>query len=256
MFERIAGQMVHTVTYGQGADTIVGLAGVFGNVEIWQQPFELLHHRFRTIAFDHFGTGETHVTDRLVTFDEQVALIEHVLDAFDVERCVLAGDSSFSAVAIAAAARWPERVRALALVAGRIDHQPNEDTLRFVEGLRRSFDRTVAGFVDVCLPEDVHGHLRRWLRDIISRTGPDRAARLVESFYDVEIRALLPSLDVPTLVVHGALDRINAVAAAEELAEELPDSELIVLGDAGHVPTLSRPTAVADAISDFVRRRT
>jgi pimeloyl-ACP methyl ester carboxylesterase len=251
MFLDINGQMVHTVVHGAGPRTVVGLAGVFGNMEIWQLPFEILHHSFRTIAFDHLGTGETHVPDEQVTFDRQVALVGDVLDALEVETCLLAGDSSLAAVAVAAAARWPKRVDGLVLVAGRVDHTPVERTRRFVAALRDAFEPTLGGFVDYCLPEDERGHLRRWLYDIIARTGSHRAAHLVESFYDVDIVSLLPTIAVPALVIHGELDAVNTPEEAQRLAAGIPDARLLLLENCGHVPTLSHPDRVADAIADF-----
>lgn len=251
MFRRIKGDAVNTLEFGGGQTTILGLAGAFGNVEIWQQPFELLHRRYRTITYDHLGTGETYVASDRVTFDAQVELVADVLDAFEVQRCILAGDSSLCAVAVAATHRWPDRIDGLVLVAGKVDHNPDERTIRFVDGLRRSFERTVEGFVEVCLPEDDEGYLRRWLRDIIARAGPERAATLVESFYDVEFRQMLKSIGIPSLVIHGDADRINPIDNAHELVEDLPDAELVVLSDTGHVPTLSRPREVAKAIEEF-----
>lgn len=256
MFVEIRGQLVNTVSFGSG-NPIVGIAGSFGTWEVWQPPFELLSGSWRTIAYDHFGTGETHVPAELVTFEEQVALALDLLDAFGLESCVLAGDSSMTAVALEAARRRPERLRALVLVSGGVDYQPTPDVLRFVAGLRASFDATVGAFVRLCFPEPDTEHLQRWLRDIIARTGGERAARLVESFYEVDVRAILPDVTVPTLVVHGAHDAMPAMTreAAEELASTLPDAELVVIDDAGHVPTLSRPCEVAAAIEDFARRR-
>lgn len=254
MFIEVDGQMVHTVVHGDGPQTVVGLAGVFGNVELWQLPFELLHHDFRTITFDHFGTGETYVPDELVTFDRQVALVRAVLDELDVDRCVLAGDSSLSAAAVAAAHRWPDRVEGLVIVGGRADHAPSERTRRFVASLREAFEPTVDGFVEYCLPEDERGHLRRWLRDIIARTGSHRAAHLVESFFDVDIDGLLPELDVPTLVIHGDLDRVNTPEEAQQFADGIPGAELLLLEQCGHVPTLSYPEEVADAIAALAAR--
>lgn len=255
MFLRIDGSMVHTIDLGDGHPAVLGLAGVFGNMEIWQLPFELLHRRFRTVAFDHYGTGETYVDAGRVTFDHQVDLVSRVLQELEVDRCVLAGDSSLTSVAVAAAHRWPDRFAGLVLVAGRLDHQPVERTTRFVTGLRSSFDRTLEGFVEFCLPEDTEGHLRRWLFDIIARTGPERSAALVESFYEVEYRSLLGSIGIPTLVIHGDMDYVNPLDEAREIAAAIPDAELLVLEQTGHVPTISRPAEVASAIEDFIDRR-
>ena len=254
MFREIRGEQVHTLELGEGDQTIVAMPGVFGNVELWQQPFELLHRRFRTITYDHFGTGETYVARERVTFEEQVVLVGDVLDAFEVEHCVLAGDSSTCAVAVAATHRMADRVDGLVLVAGRADHTPRERTTGFVKRLRKHFEPTLEGFVDLCLPEDDRGHLRRWLRDIIARTGSERSAALVESFYHVEIADLLSDVGVPSLVIHGDNDRINPPDGARQLAAELPDAELLILESTGHVPTLSRPHEVAEAIERFAQR--
>lgn len=255
MFVEIDGTMVHTAVHGAGEPTVVGLAGVFGNMEIWQQPFEHLHRHVRTIAYDHLGTGETHAPPADVTFEGQVELLGRLLDALDVPTCVLLGDSSLCAVAVAAAHRWPERVDGLVLVAGRLDHAPTDRTRRFVAGLREAFEPTLSGFVEYCLPEDEEGHLRRWLYDIIARTGSERAAHLVESFHDAATAPLLPDIHVPALVLHGGLDRVNPPEEGRRLAELLPDAEFELWDGVGHVPTLSRPREVADAVLAFVRER-
>ena len=257
MFRAIRGQRVHTASFGSGDRVLVGVSGAFGTWEVWQQPFELLSSRWRTIGYDHFGVGQTRVAPDIVTFEDQVLLLDGILDTFGVDRCVLAGDSNNTAVALEVALRWPTRVDALVLVSGAVDFSPTPDIRRFVEGLRSAFDTTLDAFVDLCMPEDDVGHLRAWLRDIIARTGGERAARLVESFYEVDVRGKLGAVEVPTLVVHGALDVLptSTLAAAEELAATIPEAELVVLPDAGHVPTLSRPEAVVDAVEAFVGTR-
>jgi len=257
MFREIHGQTVNTVSFGSGDRVLVGVSGAFGTWEVWQQPFELLSPRWQTIGYDHFGVGETRVPPELVTFEHQVLLLDGILEAFGVDRCVLAGDSNNTAVALEAARRWPDRITALVLVSGAVDFAPTEDVIRFVKGLRSAFEATLDVFVDLCMPEDASGHLRAWLRDIIARTGGERAAQLVESFYRVEVRGKLAMVDVPTVVVHGALDALpmSTLSAAEELARTIPKADLVVLPDAGHVPTLSRPEAVVGAIEKLLGSR-
>jgi hypothetical protein len=66
--------------------------------------------------------------------------------------------------------------------------------------------------------------------DIIMRTGPSRAARLVESFYEVDIRDRLPELRVPTTVLHGELDALPAsrLDTARQLASLIPGARIQV----------------------------
>ncbi len=254
MFQRIDGQQVFTVSFGSGSDVVVGVSGGFGTWEIWQPPFELLSKTFRTVAYDHYGTGQTRVPPTLVTFENQVRLLGRILNRHTTaDSCVLAGDSSMTTVAIEAAYRWPETVSGLVLVSGGLDFSPTEAVTRFVQGLRRAFDPTVEAFVEMAVPEDSEGHHRRWLRDIITRTGGNRAAALVESFYTVDVRDRLGYLKMPTVVIHGELDAIptSPLAAAQEMAHSIPNSELVVLPDTGHVPTLTRPVLIAEAITQL-----
>lgn len=249
MFIKVRGQFVHTVDHGEGTP-IVGVSGAFGNNEIWEQPFELLSRRHRVIAYDHFGTGETRVPPELVTFEEQVAVLGELLDALSVERCILAGDSTMVAVAVELAVRHPERIEALVLVGGGVVHHPSPTIEGFVAGLRSAFDSTVDVFVDLCIPEKDSQHLRDWLRDIIHRTGSERAAVLLESFYGVDLSARLPQLSMPTVVIQGELDMFETsnVDSAREMAARIPDCTLEILSGIGHVPTLTRPKEVADII--------
>lgn len=256
MFHQLRGHPVHTVDYGRGGTTIVGIAGAFGTCEIWEQPLELLSRTHRVIAYDHFGTGSTHVPAERVTFEEQVLLLESMLDVLAVDRCVLAGDSNMVAVAVEAALRWPHRFDGLVLVSGGVVHTETELVRRFIAGLREDFDATVDIFVGLCLPEDGSGHLRTWLRDIIRRTGGDRAALLLGSFHDVDLAHRLGEVAVPTVVITGEEDVMpsSTVALVRAMAERIPDCTLVELPGVGHVPTLSRPREVAEGIEELVRR--
>ncbi len=256
LLERIDGQDVFVVTSGAGEAVVVGVAGSFGSTEIWQRTFEILSNNWQTIAYDHFGTGQTHVSESLVTFEHQVQLLGRLIARYNNtgKRLVLAADSSMTTVAIEAAYRWPNLMSGLALVSGGLDFAPSEDVKRFVQGLRFAFEPTVEAFVQMAIPEDTTGRVQRRLYDIIARTGGERAAVLVESFYSVDVRPRLIELAIPTVVIHGELDRLptSPLAAAEEMADLISDAELIVLPDTGHVPTLNRPEAVATAINQLL----
>lgn len=251
MFHTLLGEAVNVVEHGRGDPTILAVTGAFGTAELWQPPFQYLHRRHRTVSFDHFGTGLTEVPPERVTFDEQVALVGAVADHLGDDRIVLAGDSSMTAVVIGAAARWPDRFAGLVLVAGKHDHSPDEPTRRFAAWLRSDFSAALDFFAAACLPEDQEGHWRRWFKAIITRTGAERAAALVELFYEVDVPAMLPDVAVPTLVVHGTLDTVTPPDHAVALAAAIPDAELVLIEGAGHAPTLSRPGEVAEHIERF-----
>ena len=107
--------MVHSLSFGAGPATLVGVAGSFANWEIWAPVFELLSAQWRVVGFDHDGVGETKVAVEEIAHERHVETLLSVLDAQHVERCVVAGDSANAAVAIAAVLREPERFDGLAI---------------------------------------------------------------------------------------------------------------------------------------------
>jgi pimeloyl-ACP methyl ester carboxylesterase len=250
MFHTIGSRRVHSLSFGSGHRTFVGVAGSFANWEIWAPVFELLSPRWRVVGFDHDGVGETKVPVDEISHERHVETLFSTLDAQGVQRCVLAGDSANAAVAIAAVLLSPERFDGLVIVNGHAWGFDRPEVRRFVDGLRGDFAGTVDFFVDLVFPEPDSRHLKQWLRDVIHRTGPDCAARILEVNYEVDLRPLLAQVAVPTLIIHGALDAVSSSAFedARALAAEIPRARLELIEDAGHLPLLSRPEAVAAII--------
>jgi pimeloyl-ACP methyl ester carboxylesterase len=255
MFHRVGERHVHSVSFGSGLGTLVGIAGSFANWEIWAPTFELLSTQVRVVSFDHDGVGQTKVPVDEITHERHLETLFSVLDAQEVERCVVAGDSNNATLAIEAVLQQPERFDGLVIVNGHAWGFDHADARRFAAGLRTHFDQTLDFFVEVVFPEPDADHLKAWLRDIIVRTGPDAAARIVESFYGLDLRSRLGDVDVPSMVVHGVLDATapNTLDDAEALAAAL-GAELHLLDGAGHLPLLSRPEEVASLIESFLAR--
>ena len=68
-----------------------------------------------------------------------------------------------------------------------------------------------------------------------------------------DLRSALPTLTTPTLVICGERDRITPPAASRALTQALVNSQSLTFARAAHTPFLTQPTAVADAVRDFVR---
>jgi pimeloyl-ACP methyl ester carboxylesterase len=247
MFLEVNGARLHAVSFGDGPRTLLATGGWTGNWELWEQPFELLTGAgWRCISYDHRGSGESPVDPGLITADTMVDDIIGLLDAFGVEQCVLAGESMGGPIAQLALERNPERFSGLVLV-DPAEAMFNDRHAMLAAASRADYPKTVRAFIERCMPEPDSEHLRRWGRDILLRAEPEQAARLLEMWQDSP--ASDPSkITVPTLIVHGAADAIAPLEYARTLAQLLPDAELVVLDGVGHVPTMTRPHEVVDAI--------
>lgn len=254
MFHHIGNRRVHSLSFGSGPRTLVGVAGSFASWEIWSPVFELLSPTWRVVGFDHDGVGQSKVPVEAISHDAHVETLLSVLDAQGVDRCVVAGDSANAAVAVDAVLREPSRFDGLVIANGHVWGFDRPEVRQFVDALRTRFEPTVDFFVNLVFPEADSEHLKRWLRDIIIRTGAESAARILEVNFDVDLRSRLSEISVPTLIVHGALDSINpdALAEANQLARLIPGARLELIDDAGHLPLLSRPSVVAGMLDSFL----
>jgi pimeloyl-ACP methyl ester carboxylesterase len=254
VFHTVGDRRVHSVSFGSGPATLLAVAGSFASWEIWEPVFELLSPGWRVVGFDHDGVGETKVPIDEISHARHVETTLSVLDAQGIDRCVIAGDSANAAVAIAAALRQPERFDGLVVVNGHAWGFDRPAVRRFIEGLRTDFSPTVDSFVNLVFPEVDSEHLKRWLRDIIERTGAEAAAAILEANLAIDLRPRLPELRIPSLIIHGALDATSdsSLDDARELAALLPNAELVLVADAGHLPLLSRPEVVAAHLASFM----
>jgi len=255
MFHDRDGRQIHSVSFGAGPTTLVGIPGSIASWEIWSPVMELLSGKCRVISFDHDGVGQTKVPVEEINSDRHLDTLLSVLDHHDADRCVIAGDSNNASLAIRAAALHPEVFSGLVIVSGHAWGYDYPAARQFVAALRSDFDSTVSWFVDMVFPEPDVDHLKAWLRDIIDVTGPEASAAIIESYFGLDVRSEAASCELPSLVISGALDSIHphGVDGARDLARLL-DASLEIIEDAGHLPLLSRPERVASALEQFLER--
>lgn len=249
MFRDLNGRLARVMDFGSGERTLVAHGGWTGNWELWELQAEALSRQgWRVISYDHLGSGPAPTDPDSISLEGMVDDLFTVMDELGVERCVLAGESMGTTVALLAALRNPERFDGLVLVAGSPVWR-KVSMLPFLASLRVAYRLTLRGFVTVATPErDTRGHARRWGLSILWQARRSAARRLVAMISGVDLRSRLGEVRVPALVIHGTKDRIVLPRDARTLAAGLPDAELLMIDGAGHVPTITRPDEVSRAI--------
>lgn len=252
MFIKLEDAQLFATSYGsKTAPAMVGMGGWIGSWELWSEPFSVLSQTWRTIAYDHRGSGATMCSTGSITFERLVDDVFAVLDAFDVERCVLAGESAGGAVTLAAALKAPERIAGLVIVDGNYTGNAYRADSPFLLGLQTQYERTLDGFVQACVPEPNAEAIKRWGRQIINRASQEQAIALYQMMGSVDLSQQVGRIVQPTLIVHGEADAIVPLQAARFLAKTIVGSKLVILPGAGHVPTLTHPLQIAQAIDEF-----
>lgn len=251
MFLKFPDADVFASSFGTGPRTLVAHGGWVGSGEMWLPPFEHLSRHWRTVTYDHRGTGATRNRARAITFDLLVDDLFRVLDAMEVASCVLAGESSGVLVVLEAALRQPHRFEGLVLVGGRASSSNSAGAARFIDGCKTDFNATMDAFVDACITEPDAESEKHWGRQIVKRSNGREAAQLMEAMWSAQVEERLGELVQPTLLIHGRNDRINPVGMSQAMAARMPNAKLVVFEDAGHVPVITRGAMVAREIEAY-----
>lgn len=247
MFIKSADVDLLVQVFGAGPKTLVTHGGWVGSGELWL-PVVAHLPTWKSVVYDHRGTGATVSRAPRITFDALVDDLFLVLDTLGIKTCVLAGESAGTMVALAAALREPQRVDGLVLVGSRINGQSTPQSERLLQGCQLDFAATMSAFVEACVPEVDCDAERAWGKKIVMRSTAKDAIELMTCMAGFDFLDRLGSITIPTLVLHGREDKISPLATGEAIAAAMPRATLAIAEGAGHVPTVTRPQWVADQI--------
>ena len=263
--ESAPGVSIHYQDAGEGPP-LVFVHGWSMSGRVWRFQSELAD-AFRLIIPDLRGHGES--ASPLTAgydIDDLAGDLAALFEQLDLAQAVLLGWSLGAQVVLATFPAIRERLAALVLVGGTprftitegypfglpVD-EPRGMGLR----LRRDFNRTMGEFFRAMFAE---GELSREQENRIAREivmggrlpKPDVAGRTLETLAKADLRALLPGIDLPVLLVHGSGDTICPPAASRYMAEQLSRSELVIMEGAGHAPFLAQPAEFMDILKNFI----
>ena len=187
------------------------------------------------------------------------ALADRIAREVPGGRAAVCGLSLGGYVALALAARHPDRVAALVLA----DTRAEPDTPEAAAGRHASAAdvraRGTQAFIDAFVPRLVAAGAAAAAaaaRAIAERQSPEGVAGALEALAGrADRRPDLAAIAAPTLVVVGAEDALTPPDRSEALAAAIPDAELVVLPGAGHLSALERPAEFAAAVDGFLARR-
>lgn len=176
------------------------------------------------------------------------------------EPIVVAGLSMGGYLAFEICRRFPERVSGLILAATKAGPDTAEGKAAREESAQVALTEGVAPIAAGMLPKMLapqayknNPDLVEFLEDMMNGTSPEGVAGALRAMANrPDSTPDLPGLLVPTLVVHGEDDQLIPVAEAKAMAEAIPDAELAVIPDAGHLPNLEQPAVFNEVVREFL----
>ena len=248
----------------QGSGTpVVLIHGYPLNRRIWQPQLEALSQQARIITPDLRGHGDSQAVTGPYSMDLLAQDVAALLDQLQItEPVILGGLSMGGYVTFAFYRLFPERVKGLILTATRAAADTpaaREARQQTAENARR---QGVAAIAETMLPKllapyslEQHPELVNTVREIMLSTSlegilGDLAAMTARP----DSTPTLPTIQVPTLVVHGAQDILIPLAEAQAMQQAIPNARLEVIAQAGHLPSLETPQAYNQTLSQFLKQ--
>lgn len=226
--------------------TMLLIHGAAGSHAIWPQTFFNIPD-IRVMALDLPGHGRSTPPGRR-TIEQYAAATEEFIAALGLENVTLVGHSMGSAIALTIALRGAADVRNLALLGASARMPVHESVLRNAINAPDELAAFVAA--------NGLGQATAELQGIIQREAQATDATTVFGDFlacnRFDLRPRLSAIDIPTLVIAGALDRMTPLRFSESLAAGLPQAQLITLEGTGHFAMLERPDDVKSLIADFI----
>jgi pimeloyl-[acyl-carrier protein] methyl ester esterase len=250
--------------HGSGPDLVL-LHGWGLNLRVWDSLVAELSDRFRVIAVDLPGHGRSAWGAGQGTPAEQAWLIHQTLESVS-DRYSLLGWSLGAQIALDLAAATPSQIDRLVLVSatpkfaaapGWPYAMPPATLAKLATQLRTDYKRTVRDFLDLQVRGSSEGasalEVLRHALFVHGEAQPQALEAGLNTLATSDLRATLPHVRAPTLVIAGQHDRITPPAASRALAEALPDGKYVEMRRAAHAPFLSHRKEFAVLVEEFLR---
>ncbi len=253
--------------HGEGPLELVLVPGFVSQVELLtEEPgvarfFRGLTSFSRMAVFDKRGQGLSDRPGPPPTLEESMDDLKAVIEAVGFERPAIFAVSEGGPMSALYAATYPSRVSSLVLF-GAFSRMLETDDFsagipaaaldRWGEVVRRDWGGPVA--LDIWAPSRVGDAAfeRWWARLLRQGTSPAGATALMDLYREMDVRAVLPAIDVPTLVIHRAGDRMVPAAQGRYLAQSIPGARYVELPGEDHLPFAGDLDAVLAEAEEFL----
>jgi len=241
---------------------VVLIHGYPFNRSLWTEQVSALADRYRVVALDLRGHGESEASTGASTMKLMAQDIAALMDELQIDRAVIGGLSMGGYVTLAFYQLFPERVEKLLLADTRAQADTDEAKATRADQVQQILADGMTGIVNAMLPKllspetvSKQPEIVKRVRDMMMHTTPEGAVGALRGMAEREDQtARLTQINVPTLIVVGKEDPITPVADSEKMHERIAGSQLVVIENASHVSNIEQPQQFNRALKDFLSR--
>jgi pimeloyl-ACP methyl ester carboxylesterase len=240
----------HSIAYrsaGEGPPLVL-LHGFLSDSRCWRRQLEDLSDQFRVLAWDAPGAGLSSDPPNTFTTSDWARCLAGLLDIVGTERAQILGLSWGGILAQEFYRSYPDRVHTLILCDTYAGWKGSLPESACKERLDRCLlesllppEKVAGRFVPELFTEGAPHELKEEMSAIVSSFHPSGFRLMAKSSADTDTTDLLPDIEVPTLLLWGSDDRRSPQNIAEQFRDAIPEAELAIIANAGHVSNMEQP---------------
>jgi pimeloyl-ACP methyl ester carboxylesterase len=243
---------------GSGHPLVLLHSGLSDSRE-WRHQLDELSDTYDVIAPDLPGSGQSSDPPAGFTLADYAGVLADLMAELGVTRAHVAGLSFGATYALVLQRFYPGFPTALVLAsayAGWAGSLPPDEvqrrTTKVLSVLDRPDDHWIDEFLATLFEQDVPAEVLAESRAIVSDVHLEGARQLVLAFGNVDLRDVLPTISVPTLLLYGDRDRRSPLGVATELHAQIPGSRLVLLPGVGHASNVEAPDRFNTEVKTFL----
>jgi pimeloyl-ACP methyl ester carboxylesterase len=257
---RTDGMTIAFVRRGEGPPFVLLHGGMIDHRE-WDAQLQGLADRFTVIAWDTPGCGASSDPPSSFRMPDYGRTLASFVEALGVGPAHVGGLSWGSTLALELYRQRPHLVRSLVLTAayaGWAGSLSSEEVASRLNGLlhdldERPMDEWLREFLPTLVTDRAPEEMRASLLDAMTSASRGEGIRpMLHAMAEADLRAVLPTIAVPTLLLYGELDVRSPLAVAEEMQRTIPGSRLEILPGAGHQSNVETPDRFNEAVRRFL----
>lgn len=245
----------------EGAPWLVLSHSLACNVRMWDGQVEALKDRYRVLAYDTRGHGQSAAPSGAYTLEQLADDLHQLLRALKIEKAHYCGLSMGGMIGQTFALKYPGIFQTLTL-ADTTSRYPAEAGPVWAERIRTAQSKGMEAIVQPTL--------ERWFTEGFRRNNAGEVKRIAEAIRTtpvpgfvgcchaipkIDVTARLKEIRCPILVICGDKDPGTPPAMAREIHENAPGSKLVLIPDAAHLSNIEQPAAFNRALEDFLPER-
>lgn len=229
--------------------------------EMWKPQVQALSKSYRVISYDVRGHGASDVGDAQYSLEFFVDDLLMILDHLKLKQAVLCGLSMGGYIALRAAERAPERVKALVLCDTKSEADGNEAKIKRAASIlmvkKRGVGPFAEEFIKAVLAErtfKTKPELVRFVMGLMTENTPlGIAGTLLALAARTDTTAALSKMSFPSLILVGEEDKLTPVLASQAMQKTLPNARMHVIPNAAHLSNLENPEAFNEKLIGLLK---